>query len=621
MSKEDDDNEEECEAFFSVGHEYTPPDMKTKGENAGERRAWFSDIPDEQHESRIVEEREFLVKDAQSPKKVMKMPNKSFFDYPSRTIPVGVGPLYSLAIEFSHQQDVDDLKLKENLTEEELSQLVHYFKERLARATTIQQVRNVGGELNTRVKVEKNIAIQKHLLDDVLPLITERLKNEDGTLKDDPDGEEKDMRGEPVACPAEQLPTHSISRMLLSDHALASVSRGFPLKKKNKKNKKKKKNTKRKNHKNKKDESVKEDKKTAFRVMVCPTPLLSSSKSASNKRCVWEPFYGKEASGMLFCDKGTMPVARVHEGFFLLCYRFNGVLKVQVTSLEKRDNVYSYGIEVPDSLVDCYFDFISHKIVLAFHYYVLLINCDVRVRSIDDNKNDKDITLADTDSTDMTFISIRYKDDPQLKEQEEKEKEQDKLPPAVMSTISCVYLGYGDLIIGTTRGGCLSFRVDEVSTQPEKAKATFQVTSSTCPLRSIHRTGGNLYATNIMWTVNLQTPDVNSYARGMEISTTGSIFYQDRIIGIDSCGALLASLDKNGILQVQTNRLCLDPDDFTKVLSSMIYSLPPQPPNDNGDETKPMEALHISYPAVFLARRRLICMYPTGQVQCFWVVI
>ena len=178
VRKEKEDDEEECESFFSVGHEYTPDDMKTTMERNALRKAWFSDISEEHHDDRIDEEREFLIHNVDHKNKLVRVPKNSYFKEPTRTIPVSVGPFLSAAIEFVHQNDFDELNLAERLHKEEVDQLVHYFLERLARCRTVKHIRNVGGELNTRVKTETDERIQKVLLDQVLPRIVERLKEE-----------------------------------------------------------------------------------------------------------------------------------------------------------------------------------------------------------------------------------------------------------------------------------------------------------------------------------------------------------------------------------------------------------------------------------------------------------
>lgn len=570
---DEEEEEEDCEVFFSAGHEFTPDDMQTKSEKNAMHKAWFSDLAKEQHAQRIEEERLFLLKDAQDSKKLTRMPAKSTFKHPERTIPVGVGPFYSIALEFVNQRDADTYALQ--MRQAEIDQLCDYFRERLQRAFTVKQVRNVGGELNTRVKMEKDDDIRKVLLDTILPLILDKLTDPEGKLIPGDTDDHADPRGQPVAVPDDELPTHTITQISINNTPLPPPPQ------------KKKKGKGAKGASSSKETKVESADLCCFRVLGCPTPLPKASHKATQKKCVWEPFFIPDK--IFTCDTGTVPLARIHEVYLLLCYRINGVLRVQVFSLENRifKTVYSYDVveENEQPLKDCHFDYVSRKIALAFDDYVMIIILQ-----------DKPTT-----TTTASIISLKCSVNTQI--------------------ISAVYIGYGDVVIGTTRGAAISYCLDE----PMLACVNppiYQQTPSTCPILSIHRTGGNLYATNIMWTINLQTPDVNSYVRGLEVSTVGSIFYQDRVVGVDSCGALLASLDKSGILQIQTNRLCADPKDMTKLLSSQVYSPPPPTQKAKGKAKEiPLSAIFISYRAVYLARKQLLCMYPDGHVQSVWLLL
>lgn len=300
------------------------------------------------------------------------------------------------------------------------------------------------------------------------------------------------------------------------------------------------------------------------RVLTCPVPLSGTSSKVSHKRCIWKA----DPNVVLLCDSGTFPLVKIAAGDNLLvCRIYKGKLHFGIFKIGSFKEVYTTILDISRSVVDCDYDQQNDRVVIAFDMFMLVFNL----------KKDQQI---------LNMFNMAYKDDDSIR------------------VLSCVYAGYNEIIFGTTRGEVITFNADYKPTK-------FEPMPSQCHVLSIFRKGSNLYAQNIMNVANLETGDESYFSRGVEIAKRGGMFCGDRVVGAQSCGTLLVTINKYGILQVQPNRECPDPADPTKYLPSAIYSKREYVSEKNG--------IFINYNGIHMDRKNIYCLFPNGKIQCVWL--
>lgn len=304
-----------------------------------------------------------------------------------------------------------------------------------------------------------------------------------------------------------------------------------------------------------------------FFLMLCPLPLLQTKQRVDTKRCQW-----KRSGPIYSYNKDTVPIVRHMHNHVLVVRSHGSSIYVTLIKTDKSETVLSYRVPINEPVVDCYWDDKTNYVGLLFKQYIMLV--------------------ADTQK--VTLINVGY---------EENARE-----------LTAIFLGYNELVVGTTGGEVLIFK--QYTLDMEDRPLVYHSLPSSAPIHYIKRSACNLYATNVMNVVNVETADANNFARGYQLQTNGQIFAADRIIGMDSCGALMASLNKYGTLQIQPNRFCPDPDNPNKRLDSAVFSMP----SIVKDGVKPLTGLFYQYQAVYLGRRRLCCLYPDGRIQCIWYI-
>lgn len=309
------------------------------------------------------------------------------------------------------------------------------------------------------------------------------------------------------------------------------------------------------------DDSQKEN-QYVFRIHTCVIPLKSTTPKTTHKRCIWKP-----KPTIYLCDTNTTPVVKIcsNREYLLVCYLSRGKLHVELLHIEDWVKKFSSVFDISERIVDCDYDAEYDRLIIAsetsiFSHYLQVPKL-------------------------IYLIKLNYKDS----------------TPAIAS----VSARYNEFIIGTTRGEVILF--DSQST-PTKC----HLMTTACSVLKTYRNGANLYAMNIMNTMNLETGDERFFARGVTISMTGRLFCNDRVISSDSCGALVVTLNKYGTLQIQPNRECPDPNEPDKLMQAAIYS--------NGETYKrDSNGIFIHYDAIIVDRTEITCLYPNGMIQCVWI--
>ena len=300
----------------------------------------------------------------------------------------------------------------------------------------------------------------------------------------------------------------------------------------------------------------------SFTILTCVTPLKKTPHKTSHKRCVW-----KDKPTVFLCDTGTNPVVKLCSGgHILICRTLKGKLKVDMLTLENWKSVFSSYFESKSQVVDCDYETESERLVVACPQFVLSYYLQLPQL--------------------LLLAKISYEDDTE------------------MQVVKCVSAKYNEFIVGTTRGEAIIF---DAQSKPTKC----HLMTTICDVLKVYRNGANLFAMNIMNTMNLETGDERFFARGVTLATRGRLFCGDRVVASQSCGALVITLNKYGILQVQPNRECPDPNNPERLLPSAIYS------KEKYDNEK--EAIFINYDAIYAGRTEINCLYPNGMIQCIWI--
>ena len=582
--------EGECEAFFSLGHEKLPPTHKTDEELHGERRAWFSDIEEAEHGMRVEEERAFLLEKDKLYTFTQKTPSKSSFPHPERTQPIGISPSMACAIEYVRLKDADEVR--DEYRRLQKIELNHYYREMLGRAKTREHVIRIGGQISTRAKIEYDPELHDYLMVDMMATVMERLQDESLVDEADPSVVEDPM-GKHIEVPDSARPVHTLSHIAMTS-----------AKKRTKKEKVKGKG-KAKNKKNKgaptRDSTVG---KVPFKVLICPTPMGKTTVKTSNKRCTWKPLTlaSEVPTGIFYCDPDSKPLLHLMGDFLQLAFILDGnvrVLVIKTTSASSPRIIYNHTIPTNDVPRHTFYDPVTDTSVVATYNYAIM----VRNRQKQGNK-----TLS-------WMVGLTYKDDP-IKEESEEDILAKKL--RFVPCISAISYTHEELRLGTYRGEALTFNNAYLVGDSENAAIGYHTSNSSAPIKSIHRSGYRLYATNIMDTIGVEKPISAMFARGIKVCQSGSVHQMDHVLGVDSCGTLLASLNKSGVLQVQTTELCPHPEDPTKYMDSRVFHTVDY--TTYAQEARETYGILAPYQAVMLGRTYIYCLYPNGKIQMVFMV-
>lgn len=313
-----------------------------------------------------------------------------------------------------------------------------------------------------------------------------------------------------------------------------------------------------------------------FSLMVCPLPIFQTKQRVDTKRCQWKRL---PSTPIFAYNKDTVPVVRQLQNHFLVARNHGDHIYVDLIKVDKSLTVLSYVVLLKEPVKDCYWDDQTNYVGLLFDRYVMLISED---RSV-------------------SLVNVSY------------EEYEEKMP-----TLTALFLGYTEMVLGTNAGEVIIFK--QYTKEAYERPLVHHSLPSTAPIHHVHRTGCNLYATNVMNVINVETADADSFARGHRLQTNGQIFAADRVVGIDSCGALMASLNKYGTLQIQPNRFCPDPENPNKRLDAAIFTAPKKEAKKEG-EKEVENGVFFQYRAVYLGRRQLCCLYPDGRIQSIWYIL
>ncbi|HEY9818734.1 MAG TPA: hypothetical protein V6D20_23445, partial [Candidatus Obscuribacterales bacterium] len=469
-----------------------------------------------------------------------KTPSKSNFPFPGRTQPIGISQSMACAIEYVRQKDADEVRSEYKRLQK--AELTHYYREMLGRAKTREQVIRIGGQISTRAKIEYDPELHEYLMVDMMATVMERLQ--DDSLPAEADLEEgaaiEDPLGRHIEVPDSAWPVHTLSHL-----ALEKVT--------NKKGKTKTKGKKKKHH----PAGASTAGKIPFKILICPTPMGKTTVRTSNKRCTWKPLTlaSEVPTGIFHCDPDSAPLLHVIGDFLQLVFILDGnvrVLVIKTTSASSPRVIYNHTIPTNDVPQHTFYDPVTDTSVVATCNYAIL----VRNRQKQGNK-----TLS-------WMVRITYKDDP-IKDEREEDVLAKKL--RFLPCISAISYTHEELCLGTYRGEVLTFNNAYLAGDPDNAAVSYHTSNSSAPIKSVHRSGYRLYATNIMDAVGVEKPISAMFARGIKVCQSGSVHQMDHVLGVDSCGTLLASLNKSGVLQVQTTELCPHPEDPTKYMDSRVF--------------------------------------------------